>query len=409
MRWPFSRKASAANSVYERLLHLLGDAHRSKAGPEVNLETAVRVGAAFACMQRLSLGVASTPFKLFQEAEGANGRTINPARDHALYDVITSRPNAWQTSFEFIEQLVLHACLGNAYVFKNSYREQVAEVFLLNPGRVKAEQQEDWSTRYWITDKAGQQREIPAENIWHLRGTSWDGFLGLDTLKLARDVLGLSIAVDDSLSALHRNGVRPSGAYVVEGALDKKGYDDLTAYLKKMAAADAAGTPLILDRSAKWVSSVMTSVDAQVREIRNDLIPDVCRFFNMMPIMIGFTGDKANTYASAEAMFTAHKVFTLSPWYIRIAQSADVNILSDADRRAGYYTKFLANGLMYANSKDQGEYFTKALGSGGAPAWLTQDEVRALIELNPMGGAASRLPVATNVPSTSPAPSPAGA
>lgn len=407
MRWPFSRKSSvgSANALYERWLQLLGEVSKSKAGPEINLETAVRVGAAFACMQRLALGVAQTPFKLFQETAAASGqRSINPAREHSLYDVITTKPNGWQTSFEFIEQLVLHACLGNAYVFKNYYKEQVAEVFLLNPGRVKAEQQADWTTRYWVTDKGGQQHEIPAKDIWHLRGTSWDGFLGYDTLKLARDILGLSVAVDDSLAGLHRNGVRPSGAFAVEGALDAKGYTDLTAHLKKMASAEMAGSPLVLDRKAQWISTVMTSVDAQVREIRNDLIPDVCRFFNMMPIMIGFTGDKANTYASAEAMFTAHKVFTLSPWNIRIAQSADVNLLTETERRQGYYFKFLANGLLYANSKDQGEYFAKALGSGGSPAWMSQDEVRALLELNPMGGAAALLPPRLHAV----APAPAG-
>ncbi|HQY37893.1 MAG TPA: hypothetical protein PLE21_00210, partial [Giesbergeria sp.] len=43
--------------------------------------------------------------------------------------------------------------------------------------------------------------------------------------------------------------------------------------------------------------------------------------------------------------------------------------------------------------KDRSEYFAKALGSGGSPAWMTQDEVRALEELNPMGGDAALLPL----------------
>jgi len=64
---------------------------------------------------------------------------------------------------------------------------------------------------------------------------------------------------------------------------------------------------------------------------------------------------------------------------------------------AGYFVKFNAAGLMRGSHKDRSEYFAKALGSGGAPAWMTADEVRALEELNPMGGAAAVLPVATNV------------
>ncbi len=53
--------------------------------------------------------------------------------------------------------------------------------------------------------------------------------------------------------------------------------------------------------------------------------------------------------------------------------------------------------------KDRAEYFSKALGSGGSPAWMTQDEVRSLEEMNPMGGDAAKLPIATNVPKPPPA------
>ena len=56
------------------------------------------------------------------------------------------------------------------------------------------------------------------------------------------------------------------------------------------------------------------------------------------------------------------------------------------------YFKFIAAGLLRGALKDQGEYFARTLGSGGSPAWMTQDEVRALDELNPMGGEAAKLP-----------------
>ena len=80
------------------------------------------------------------------------------------------------------------------------------------------------------------------------------------------------------------------------------------------------------------------------------------------------------------------------PWYARIEQSADINLLTPAERAQGYYFKFIAAGLLRGALKDQGEYFARALGSGGSPAWMTQDEVRALDELNPMGGEAAKLP-----------------
>lgn len=387
----FSRKSSS-DSVYERFLDLLGQTRQSKAGPEITRESALRVSAAFACMRVLSVGMAQLPLKLYQETTVDGRRSIQRATTHPQYDLVSTQPNAWQTSFEFIEQLTLHLSLGNAYVFKGMYRGHVAEMFLLNPACVRATQDEDWAPHYIVTGKNGSQREVPAENIWHLRGTSWDGFLGLDTLNLARDVLGLSIAVDDSISGLHRNGVRPAGAYAVEGALQGDQYEKLAKWLKKQASGDMAGAPLILDRSAKWLSTAMTSVDAQTREIRQDVIPDVCRFFGVLPIMIGYTGDKATTYASAEAMFAAHRVHTIDPLARRIQLSADVNLLTQRERQSGLYHKFVMHALLNASAKDQAEYFSRALGAGGSPAWMAQDEVRELLELNPMGGAAAVLP-----------------
>jgi len=120
--------------------------------------------------------------------------------------------------------------------------------------------------------------------------------------------------------------------------------------------------------------------------------------------VIGFTGDKANTYASAEAMFAAHRVQTLAPWWTRIQESADINLLTDDERKQGYYFKHIASGLLLATAKDQGEVFAKALGSGGSPAWMTQDEVRELLELDPFGGEAAKLPPRVAAPARAPAP-----
>lgn len=374
----------------------------SKAGPTVNLETAFRVAALFACLRVLSQGVAQVPFKLFQETEQGGLTKIVPARGHRVYDLVAAKPNDWQTDFEFREQQMIHAALGNAYAWKNITRQGLAELIPLDPGRMVVEQPNEFEApTYKYTGKDGRTMPLPAEHVWHLRGPSWTGFGGLQMLTVARDVLGLSIALDDRVSGLHKNGVSPTGVYSVEGSLNEKQHADLTKWLKAQAAAP--GNPLILDRGAKWLQTVMTSVDAQTKEMRDQQVQEVCRFMGVQPMMIGFT-DKTATYASAEQFAIQHVVHTLGPWYVRIEKSGDVNLLSKAERAAGYYFKHNANALLRGAVKDRGDYFSKALGSGGSPAWMTQDEVRSLEEMNPMGGAASELPITTNAPK---APAPA--
>lgn len=394
-----------ADGVYERWLEMLNIGSKSKAGPNVNLQSAFRVSAAFACMGAISTrGCAQVPFKLMQDYDESGLSRKRTARKHYLYDLITAKPNGWQTSFEFKETLTLHAALGNAYVFKNLYRGKIGELIILDPGRVKPVQNDDWSITYKVTGKDGSVKEIAQDFIWHVRGPSWDGFMGLDTLNIAKEALGLSIALEESHSSLHANGVRPSGVYSVDTTLNPEQYEKLVGWLKKQAAS-GTGTPLVLDRGAKWLSQTMTGIDAQHKETRDHEITEVCRFFGILPIVIGHTGDKASTYASAEAMFDAHKVLGLNPWFERIQDSANINLLTDAERADGYYFKFFSNGLLRASAKDRAEYYAKSLGSGGSPAWHTQDEIRAFEDADPMGGDAAKLPPLINKqPDTAPNP-----
>lgn len=371
----------------------------SKAGATINLETAFKVSVVFACLKVLSQGGAQVPFKLFRETE-SNGMTKRaPAKEHPLYDLVATAPNDWTTSFEFRERLILHAAMGNAYAFKNRVMGgKISELILLDPSKVEKVQEEDWSIKYKLTGKSGAVRIVSNDEIWHIPGPSWNGLLGMDVMTVAREALGLAIATEESHSKLHAKGVRPSGTYSVDGNLNKQQYADLKDWItKEMAGADNAGAPMILDRGAKWLSQSISGIDAQHLETRKFQIEEVCRFFGVMPIMVGYS-DKAATYASAEQMFLSHVVHTLSPWYARVENSADLHLLTKKERASGLYFKFMAAGLLRGAAKDRAEYYAKALGSGGSPAWMTQDEIRGLEELNPMGGDAAILPVATNVP-----------
>lgn len=377
----------------------------SKAGPTINLENALKVATLFACLKVLSQGVAQVPFKLFQEQIVDGLKKIEPAREHPHYDLVATQPNEWSTSFEFRETLTLHAALGNAYAFKNRViGGRIIELILLNPGRVEKLQKDDYSIVYKVTGKSGAVQEFPAEAIWHVRGPSWDGLLGMEVLSMAREALGLSIATEESHAKLHAKGVRPSGTYSIDGNLNPQQYKDLKAWiLAEMAGAENAGAPMILDRGAKWIASTMTGVDAQHLETRKMQIEEICRFMGVSPMMV-FHSDKTSTFASAEAFFDAHVKHSLAPWYARIEQSADINLLTKPERAKGFYFKFNANGLLRGSSKDRAEYYAKALGSGGSQGWMTADEVRALEELNPLGGEAAKLPAPSNTPKPTPTP-----
>ena len=120
----------------------------------------------------------------------------------------------------------------------------------------------------------------------------------------ARQV-GLAIATERSQASMHENGLRASGVYSVEGSLNKEQHDRLTEWLKQKSGPEKTGAPLVLDRNAKWTSTALNGVDAQHVETRRLQVEEICRAFNVFPIMVGHS-DKTSTFASSEAFFGAH-------------------------------------------------------------------------------------------------------
>lgn len=357
--------------------------------PEQALYTTTVLG----CCRVLMNGVAQVPFRLYRETQNRR----QPATDHPLYDLLYRRPNSWQTSFEFRETLVLHLALtGNAYVFVNRVgtERRPYELVPLLPANVTVEQQNDLSLAYRVTGKAGEQRVFGADSIWHLRGPSWNSYLGLSASRLAAQAIGLASAMERGQSDFQRNGAVVPGSYSVEGKLSKEKYAEISAWLDTYKPGGAnAGKPLILDMGAVWAAHALSNVDQQLIENRKFQIEEICRGIGVQPIMIGHAGDATPTYASAEQFFLSHVVNTLTPWYERIEQSADINLLSEADRRAGLYTKFSPNALMRGASADRAEFYSKGLGAGGGKGWLTQNDVRRLEDMDPSDDArADELP-----------------
>lgn len=369
-----------------------------KSGVPVTWRTALQASTSFSCARVIAEGIAQVPFKLFKER--ASGAGMDPAKDHGLYELINLKPNEWQTSFEFREQIGLHLTfMGNAYVYKvRGLRGEIVELLPFPPNLVQVKRN-GWERSYHITTFDGGQIEVRAEDMWHLRGISWDGIEGLPGIKLAREAIGVALALEEHAARMFSNGAKPGGILTTEQNLkDPAQIKLLREEWEKMNGGNVnAYKTAILSGGLTFQPLAQTGVDAQHLEHRRFEVENTCRFFRVLPIMV-MQADKASTYASSEQMFIAHVVHTMMPWYTRLEQSADVNLLTAAEREQGYYTKFTAQALMRGASKDRAEYFKAALGAGGSPAWMTQDEVRALEEMNPMGGTAAVLPIATNVP-----------
>lgn len=394
----FGRKSDTLNLFKE-----VYGSRLSAAGVPVTWWTMLQVTTILACARVKAEGL-SVPFRLYRE--GSGGRAI--ASDHPLHMLISRKPNDWQTSLEFLETISFHLDLTfNAFVFVNRVgrERKIAELVPIEPGRVTVEQRDDQTIRYKIRGRAGVEQEFGQDAIWHLRGPSWNSWIGMDAITLARNAVGLSTALEQGQSDAQKNGPQTTATYSVKDKLTPEKFEFLAAWLDKhMPGGSRAGKPMILDMGAEFRRLAMSAVDQQLIETRKFQIEELCRSMRVWPIMVGHAGDQSPTFASASEFFQAHKTYTLDPLYRRISASANVNLLTDEELRQGYYTKFVANALLNAAPKDKSEYYAKALGSGGIKGWLTQNEVRDFEDMDRSDDPeADKLPQPTTKPTPPPA------
>ncbi len=111
----------------------------------------------------------------------------------------------------------------------------------------------------------------------------------------------------------------------------------------------------LLHSGLKYQPLSWNADEAQFIEAQKRVILNLCAAFRVNPIMVQQTEGSA-AYASVEQMFLAHLVHTLMPWYERIEQSAEIGLLTEAERKAGFYTKLEAKGLMRGTAKERAEY-----------------------------------------------------
>ncbi|MCV9960742.1 phage portal protein [Pararhizobium sp. BT-229] len=342
----------------------------SRAGETVNWKTTLGVTTALRCGLTITDGIATVPCKIMRKDPATGRRT--EATDHPLYDVLNYQFNDWMDPLQGLETIAIHTVFtGNAIAFVNMVgprnARRIAEIIPIMPECVRVEQKDDYSLVYHVTSRDGVSEVFPAEAIWHMRGPSWNGYLGMDVTRLAREALGLAMATQNAHAQRFGNGIQTSGVYAVDGNLDDSQYKRLSKYINKHhVGARNSGKPMLMDRNAKWQPMDLTGIDAQHLETRKHQVEEICRGFGVLPIMVGHS-DKTATYASAEQMFLAHAVHTIRPWHRRFERSMKMSLLTREEVRAGYYIKFFDTELLRGAAKDRADYYWKFFQMGMSP------------------------------------------
>lgn len=351
----FARAVSdrkATQLTYDQLASLIdGVGGGMVAGVAVTEKTALQVSTVLACVTAIANGCATPALEVYRYK---GDRTRERAENIPEYRLLARRPNEWQTSFEWRRMMTLHAALcGAALSIKvRGDNRRVRELIPVPPGRWDVREISRYEVRYRIWDDFGFVGEFMSDEVFVLHGLQWDYVNALNAVKLARSAVGLAIAAEKSQASMHENGLHPTGVYSVDGNLTNEQHERLTAWIKSRSGPEKAGTPLVLDRAAKWIQTAMSGVDSQHLETRRFQVEEICRGYGVFPIIVGHS-DKAATFASTEAFFGAHLKQTLTPWHRAWTQRIDEMLL---DGSGPLFAEFDVRYLLAGPMKDRAQW-----------------------------------------------------
>lgn len=280
----------------------------SKSGISVNADTAMRASAVFACVRVIAETVGCTPLILYERLEDGSKQRALTSR---VYRVLHDAPNEWQTPAEFKEMMTGHAVLrGNAYaLIITDPAGGVQELIPLHPDRmdVKVSRDKPAPYMYRYMDHNGNIQNYWPGEIFHLRGLSTDGIIGLYLTTLAKENIGLSLAAEEHASRTFSNGAWIRGVLKVPGSLKDSAFERLKKQFNdSYQGLSNANKTAILEGGTEWQSIGMTSRDAEFLELRKFQIADIARIFRVPPHLIGDL-DKATFCLPGDSqIFTEH-------------------------------------------------------------------------------------------------------
>jgi len=351
---------------------------RTGSGMRVSPDSALRVAAVYASVRILSETMASLPFVLYrQRADGGKDKVT----DHWLYRLLARRPNRFQNPYEWREMLQGHLALrGNAYnrIVANN-RGEITELVPIHPDRIKMELTPSGDYRYRVTDRLGAEAIVPRGDIWHLRGLSSDGLMGMSPIDLARESLGMALAAQDYGARFFANDAKPTGGWIefpgtFKDTEAKKIFRE--SYQQAQSGANR-GKVMVLENGMKFHEVGVTNKDAQFLELRKFQITDIARLFRVPPHMIADL--ERATFSNIEQQSLEFVMHTMTPWAERWEASIESELLFDGD---DLEVEFDFANLMRGDAASRSTYYQSGIQNG----WLTRNEARIAENLNPLEG-----------------------
>ncbi|MDD2772753.1 MAG: phage portal protein [Elusimicrobiales bacterium] len=352
----------------------------SISGEPVTPRTALQVAAVFACINVLSQDVSTLPLIVYRRTKDGKGKDRTDGEK--LYRLLHLQPNSEMSSVTWREVMMIHTLLwSNHYseIVRDWKGNPVALWPIPNPEWVRFCRKDDnvYTPFYRVTIPGRGVKEMPFENILHIKGMSMDGNLGMETLSLARNVIGQAIAAQNYAGRYFRNGAEPSAILKYPKPLKDDAYKRLLQSYKDQTTGSEQHGMVILENGADWVKTSYSPQDSQLIDTRKNDVIEVCRYFRVPPHKVAALERSTNN--NIEQQDLDYYKSTLRPWLVKVEQEMMIRLLPENDDRL---IEFMIDGMLRGDYKTRMDGYAVGIQNG----IYSPNECRAMENLNPRPG-----------------------
>lgn len=352
----------------------------SYAGESVSEQSVLGIGAAYACVRKISEGVSCLPFEVMEVTQG---RLMQRAENHRLERILGDVVNADMTAQQYWELVTLQIALrGNHY----SLRLMDGNTLIgLEPlpcyPDTRCERDKKGARRFIVT--AGPRKgEYSEDEIFFIPGFGTDIDCGLSVISSARHVFGRMQAAEKHTSRVFANGARPNMVMTSPEVLtDTQRADVKRNLIDPFTSSENSGGVMFLEGGFVAKPIDLSPADLQLLEQSKFGVEEVCRLFGVPPWLIGHTSGNSNWGTGLEQQFRAYATLTLTPYVKRIIGEVRRQLMTPGDRRK-YRPQMSMDMLLRGDLKTEAEIDAIYV-RGGID---TQNERRARRGLPPKEG-----------------------
>ena len=339
---------------------------KTASGNSVSTENAMENATVLSCVNLIAQGVAQLPWRVQLGNNPQDGHQVNQ---------VLRRPNSFQTPYDFKNALVTDLLVfGNAFVRVNrSTNGRVTNIIPMDP----ADMSISANTMGLPLYRHDTYGEMTSQEVVHIRDIANHDVEGQSRVLLAAERVGALNAADRLIAETFANGVSMNYAVEMEAQLDEVSRKALYEQLKAAFGQGGSrrGGVAVLEGGKLSAIKGSTPADADLQNLRSMLIEEIAALFRVPASLVGGSGDQK--YNNVSARMAGMYRDTYAPLITNIEQSFTRLLLPPGENEV----KFDVSDLVKGDLQTQ---ITLATTAAGGAAFMTQNEARTFIGLDPL-------------------------